>query len=204
MLLSLSPISCGALSGMCLVLHRHWTTSAVFQTEEVLGNYTEALHRLQNDPESTKPYAAKLGSTVLSDLESASEISLRRLPDRFRRGCSLFCIMQDQRASKTRVHYKLPTWVHLSLVNESRNAFTVQHSSTEWRTLDASLDNDAPGIWQELLMNFFSLPAAKALLQSQQSLPPGITHFRMAELIQRSQIPSLAPCFSITLSGLKT
>jgi len=205
MLLSLAPLECGELTGILVLLHRQWTSSASGQAEDVIGSYGEALFRLHNDTESTKPYLARLGSPVLSDLESASEICLRRLPERFRRGCSLFSMAHDRRAPKTRLHYKIPPWIHLSLVNEDRNAYELQTpADSVWRTFDEAKKNEATGPWRQLLLNFFEAPSASSLLQLQAPLPEGITHYRVAELIQRSKLPALAPCFSLGLSGKKT
>ncbi|MEO5667141.1 MAG: hypothetical protein ABIR96_03705 [Bdellovibrionota bacterium] len=201
MLLSLTPVDCGELCGIVVLLHRQWTSSAAIQSEEIVSSYSEALFRLHSDTESTKPYLGRLGSGVLSDLESAAEISLRRLPERFRKGCSLFQMVEDRRAEKTRIHYKLPPWIHLTLMNERRNAFEIKNANGEWRTFDAAKDGEAPGPWREALLNFFASPSSSSLMQTQQNLPGGITYFRVAELIQRTQIPALAPCYSLTLSS---
>jgi hypothetical protein len=204
MLLSLAPLECGDLTGILVLLHRQWTSSASGQAEDVIGSYREALFRLHNDTESTKPYLARLGSTVLSDLESASEICMRRLPDRFRRGCSLFTLAQDSRASKMRLHYKIPPWIHLTLVNEDQNAFEISGAEeSAWKTFDEANGHEAPGPWRQALLNFFAPPTAPSLLQLQLPLPQGITHYRVAELIQRSTLPALAPCFSLALTGKK-
>jgi len=204
MLLSLAPLECGDLSGILVLLHRQWTSSASGQAEDVIGSYGEALFRLHNETESTKPYLARLGSPVLSDLESASEICLRRLPDRFRRGCSLFPIAQDSRAAKTRLHFKLPPWMHLTLVDEEQKAFEIRgQEELKWRSFDEAQKHEAAGPWHQALLNFFSPPTAQSLLQIQLPLPQGITHYRVAELIQRSKLPALAPCFSLTLTGKK-
>jgi len=199
MLLSLAPLKCGDLTGVLMLLHRQWTSSAANQSEEIIGSYTEALFRLLNDRESTKPYLARLGSPALSDLESASEISMRRLPERFRKGCSVFAVVQDHRASKTRVHYKLPEWIHLSLLDQTRNAFEIRLKKETWQSFDAAEKNLRPGPWSQALINFFEVPNGPDLLQVQNEVPDGITHFRLAELIQRSQLPGLAPCYALGL-----
>lgn len=204
MLLSLAPLECGDLTGIVVLLHRQWTSSASSQAEDVIGSYGESLFRLHNDTESTKPYLARLGSPVLSDLESASEICLRRLPDRFRRGCSLFPLAQDKRAAKTRLHYKIPPWIHLTLVNEEQNAFEIRSTEeSSWKTFDDARKNEAPGPWRQALLSFFAPPTTQSLLQLQMPLPHGITHYRVAELIQRSTLSALAPCFSLALTGKK-
>jgi hypothetical protein len=203
MLLSLSPLNCGDLKGMLLILHRQWTSSAATQSEEIVSVYAESLFRMLSDTESTKPYLAKLGSPVLSDLEAASEICLRRLPERFRKGCSIFAVVQDRRATKPRVHYKLPEWTHLSLMNETRDVFEMKDHGSAWKTFDAADPKHSSGTWKEMLVNFFAPPSGETLLRCQQSLPAGITHYRVAELIQRSSLPALAPAYSLTLASGK-
>jgi|GEM_PF-2175536 len=200
MLLSLSPLECGELSGILFLLHRQWTTSASIQSEDVILGFVESLFRLHNDRESTKPYLGRLGSPVLSDLESASEISLRRLPERFRKGCSLFPLVWDRRAASTRLHYKLPPWIHLTLMNDRRDAYELRGGQEAWKTFDASENPQTVGPWSEALLNFFVTPTSRSLMQTEQPLPDGITHFRVAELIQRSTLPALAPCYSLPLS----
>lgn len=201
MLLSLSSLNCGDLSGLVMLLHRQWTTSACFQSEDIIAGYSEALFRLLSDRESTKPYLARLGSPVLSDLQSASEISMRRLPERFRKGCSIFAIVQDHRALQTRVHYKLPQWIHLSMLSQNRNAFEIHLKNETWQSFDSAEKNHHAGPWTQALVNFFDTPTGPNLLQTQDEVPSGITHFRVAELIQRSRMPGLAPCFTLGLSA---
>ncbi len=205
MLLSLSPLNCASLQGISLLLHRQWTTSAAFQSEEVLGSFSEALFRLRGDAESTKPYAAQLGSPILSDLESAMQISLRRLPERFKKGCSLYAAIIDTSAEDARIHYKLPSWIRLSIMTRGLGAYVASNSEEKWRTLDAQKESFTQEPWAEAILNFFQSPTAKTLLQTQQTLPPGVTHYRVAELIQRSALPGLAPSYSLNFGrGVST
>jgi hypothetical protein len=204
MLFSLAPIASSSERGIVMLLQKHWTSSSAIQAESIFTGFADSFFRLRGDKEATKPYLGKYGFPMVSDLESASEICKRKLPERLRKECFLYFIVQDLHAQKLRLHFKLPAWADLSFLDSHSAIFQMQlqHSQYEdWSSADTSTDSEFAGDWAEPYLNFFGKIQSKDIALLEPIELEGPQHFRLAELILRSQNSFLRPTFSVSLKS---
>jgi hypothetical protein len=200
MLFSAAPIKTPHVSGLFLLLQKQWNSSSTFFAEDLHSSYLESFYRLQGDKEGTKPYLLKLGSPILSDLESAGEICLRRFPEKIRRNTHIFCAIKDNKAEKTRIHFKLPKWINIQLANKNKNLFTLKNfSDSAWATYDESKESDSPGPWEQLLLSPFQPIKSENIEWVEAMNLKSLHHYRLAELILRNQNPLLQTHFRLSL-----
>jgi len=203
MLFSVAPFNSSHEKGVLMLLQKQWNASAAVQAENIFSGFTESFFRLRSDKEATKPYIAQYGSPLVSDLESASEICRRKLPERNRSENLLYFVVQDLHAEKLRIHFRLPRWIHLSFVNAHKGFFHLQppgKAFDSWASFDAATDPEAKGDWSESILSFFDKIKPGELSMIESSELAGVHHYRMAEFLLRNQNPLLRTSFSICLN----
>lgn len=200
MLLTIAPLLSNSERGFVLLLQKFWSSSAALQSENLIHGFYESFFRLRDDKESTKPYISQYTFPIISDLESANEISKRKLGEKVRNQTQFYFFVQDLKASTQRLHSKLPPWTYLTLLHPPKEHFLLgsPSSSSPWTNVEATTKSKNQN-YVEARISFFQKPTEEFLFVNSSSQLEKPKHYRMAELILRSQNNFLNPSFSLCL-----
>lgn len=199
MILSCRPFKNPTAAGWNLLLLRDWHSPMNAFSDACFSSFDEMLYRLRADPNSTRPYLHINGSAHLSDLMSAQQAALRKIPGRYKSSAQFFTICHFFK-TEPKLWIRLPSWIHLFTENtqgeyRKGNWELDLDEASNWAQWDLSPEESQGWLHLQLFNNHkLGFLSPRENPQGQRSL-----HFRLSEIIERRSAAHLMPSLSLCL-----
>lgn len=189
MILGARMVETPAFLGINLILLRDWILPVDTLGSHCFKSFDEALSKLKTDTEATRILSE---DPPLTEIATASEASLRSLPDRYRNSGQLYslAIVPDVGYKGKSLLWNLPPWAHVTVENTNGELFEVSARPSEKG-------------WKRLSLNKADLFVHVSLFRKDfefRLLSPRAARFmRLSQLVEESQNPSLVKHWELSL-----